>query len=271
MTPFTFDFSLAKTDITYSEKDILPQNKNIQENQNRCPYEIPSLDGIFKKIEQLSGRVDEGKLISDIFACGAIAIANKTDFAQAEKREEKYLKIIRSYTPAEREGIASVFCDIYALLSSVVYSNGRFDDYLGELFMRCNVGNKKAGQFFTPYPVSRMMAQVILDADTVKLKTEVNEILTINDPCCGGGGMILAAMDVLQNYYGVNYARNCFVDCGDIDERCVNMTYLQLSLAGVPAVVRHQNALTRELWGVWYTPAYLFQYLRFRKFADFRG
>lgn len=152
MTPFTFDFSLAKTDITYSEKDILPQNKNIQENQNRCPYEIPSFDGIFKKIEQLSGRVDEGKLISDIFACGAIAIANKTDFAQAEKREEKYLKIIRSYTPAEREGIASVFCDIYALLSSVVYSNGRFDDYWANFLCDATSGTKKPVSFLRRIP-----------------------------------------------------------------------------------------------------------------------
>ena len=79
--------------------------------------------------------------------------------------------------------------------------------------------------------------------------------------------MLVAALDVLQSC-GVNYARNCFIDAGDIDERCVHMTYLQLSLAGVPALIRHQNALTRELWGVWYTPALLFQYLRFRKFIN---
>ena len=37
---------------------------------------------------------------------------------------------------------------------------------------------------------------------------------------------------------------------------------------GVPAIVRHQNTLTRECWSVWYTPAYLFQFLRFRKFDN---
>lgn len=81
--------------------------------------------------------------------------------------------------------------------------------------------------------------------------------------------MLLASLDTLQNDYGVNYARNCFIDCGDIDARCVHMSYLQLSLAGVPAIIKHQDALTRKLWSVWYTPAYLFQYLRFRKYENF--
>ena len=79
--------------------------------------------------------------------------------------------------------------------------------------------------------------------------------------------MLIAALEVLKSL-GVNYARNCFMEANDVDIRCVHMTYLQLALAGVPAIVRHQNTLTRECWSVWYTPAYLFQYLRFRKFDN---
>ena len=77
--------------------------------------------------------------------------------------------------------------------------------------------------------------------------------------------MLIAALEALKSL-GVNYARNCFMEANDVDIRCVHMTYLQLALAGVPAIVRHQNTLTRECWSSWYTPAYLFQYLRFRKF-----
>ena len=79
--------------------------------------------------------------------------------------------------------------------------------------------------------------------------------------------MLMAALVVLHGL-GVNYARNCFIEANDIDIRCVHMTYLQLALAGVPAIVKHQNSLTRECRCVWFTPAYLFQYLRFRKFEN---
>ena len=187
------------------------------------------------------------------------------DLAQKDKREERYLQIIRSYKPDQQKKLAEIFAKVYALLASVVYDNGKFNDNLGEIFMRCNLGNKNAGQFFTPYHISELMARVTIDETLVKEKIADDGILAINDPCCGGGGMIMAALEVLHDL-GVNYARNCFMEATDVDLRCVHMTYLQLALAGVPAIVRHQNTLTRECWSSWYPPAYLFQYLRFRKF-----
>lgn len=109
------------------------------------------------------------------------------------------------------------------------------------------------------------MAEVTVTDDRIRQ----GEILTINDCCSGGGGMLIAALDVLKNRYNVNYARDCFIDAGDIDIRCVHMTYLALSLAGVPAIVKHQNALTGELWSVWRTPAFIFQYSRFMKYENY--
>ena len=93
-----------------------------------------------------------------------------------------------------------------------------------------------------------------------------NEDIIVYDPCCGGGGLAIAALDVLKNDYNVNYAMDCFIECADIDIRCVHMTYLQLALAGVPAIIKHQNTLTQELYSVWKTPAYIFQYPRFCRF-----
>lgn len=227
-----------------------------------CPYPIPTVDEIIKFIDKASYTVGKSKLISDVFACGSLAISNRVDLTQYDEREEQYKQIMNSYKPKERELIAELFSKIFALLTSVTYDNGAFDDYLGKLFMLCNQGNKKAGQFFTPYHVSKCMAKMsITDADVKQ-----NDIFSINDPCSGGGGMLMAALDVLKNDYNVNYAYNCFIEADDIDIRCVHMTYLQLALAGVPAIVCHQDTLTNERWSVWKTPAFIFQYPRFCKF-----
>lgn len=269
MAPFFFfDFTLDKSAMPPVENipEPLPLPKWLHTEQNNlCPYPIPKIDDIVKDIEKAAYAVDTSKFVSDLFECGAIAISNAVDLAQKDKREERYLQIIRSYKPDQQKKLAEIFAKVFALLASVVYDNGKFNDNLGEIFMRCNLGNKNAGQFFTPYHISELMARVTIDETLVKEKIADDGILAINDPCCGGGGMIMAALEVLHDL-GVNYARNCFIEANDVDLRCVHMTYLQLALAGVPAIVRHQNTLTRECWSVWYTPAYLFQYLRFRKF-----
>lgn len=237
-------------------------------SNNRCPYKIPTVNEIIKRIESSAYRIGKSQLISDVFECGAIAISNTVDLLQQAEREERYQQIIKNYEPSERELLTDIFGKIYALLSSVVYDDGKFNDYLGELFMRCNQGNSKAGQFFTPYHISHFMAKAAIGDEVIK-QTENDGILTVCDPCCGGGGMMVAALDVLKNDYNINYARNCFIECSDIDIRCVHMTYLQLSLAGVPAIIKHQNSLSRELWSVWKTPAFVLQYLRFCKYENY--
>ena len=239
----------------------------VELKSNYCPYPIPTVNEIIKRVESAIYRIGKYQLISDVLECGAICIANTVDFANRAEREGQYRKIMEKYLPDEQKIIVEVFGMIFKLLSSVVYDDGRFDDYLGEIFMRCNQGNSGTGQFFTPFHVSKLMAKISLGSEVVD-QAENDGVITVNDPCCGGGGMLMAALDVLKNDYHINYTRNCFIDCGDIDRRCVYMTYLQLSLAGVPAIVKHQDAISRELWSVWRTPAYIFQYSRFGRYEN---
>lgn len=261
--PFIFDFSNKTPNMRYVEQ---PQAESVKSGElNLCPYTIPQLKDIVKEIEHSSASIDKDRFVSDLFECGAIAISNQVDLCQRDKREERYLQIIGRYKPNEQKELATIFGKLYALLSSVVYDDGKFNDYLGELFMKCNLGSKHAGQFFTPYHISHFVALATLDKDTVFSTIASKNLITISDPCCGGGGLLVAALEVLKSY-DVNYARDCLIDCSDIDLRCVHMTYLQLSLAGVPAIVKHQDALTRKIWGIWLTPAFMFQYLRFQKY-----
>lgn len=150
------------------------------------------------------------------------------------------------------------------LLTQQINPSVGFNDYLGELYMRSETSNSKAGQFFTPYDVSKMCAEVSISEDVVKCGIEQDKILTLSEPACGAGGMVIAAADVLYYKYHFNISRNLLVECSDIDSRCVHMTYLQLGLAGIPAVIYRRNTLTMETWERWETPAYIMQYSRFK-------
>lgn len=239
----------------------------VPDNEPKIKYEkIPTINDIIKLLDTGSYKVGRHELLSDVFQCGAIAIANKFDKRQGKKREETYLSIIKKYDKDTQQLITEIFAEISVLLLSQIDMG--FDDYLGKLYMLSETSNSKTGQFFTPYHLSKLCAEMSINKNTVYEYIEKDKILTLNEPSCGAGGMIIAAIDVLYNRYRLNYSRNLFVECSDIDQRCVHMTYLQLSLIGVPAIVYQRDTLTMKTWQKWETPAYIMQYLRFKKFGE---
>lgn len=276
-----FDMVLDKRapkPVVQREAPIIPtpepvahQKEQIQMDDGPGLFEgvpIPKLEELIKMLDSASVRIGRHKLLSDVFECAALAISNQVDFKQAAKREERYKQIMNEYELKDRRLIADFFAKLFVLLSTMSEKYGRFNDWLGELYMRSQTSNSQAGQFFTPYSVSVACAKMACNVEVIEQKKKSGEILSISEPACGSGGMILAALDVLLNEHNFNYASQCFVEACDVDARCVHMCYLQLSLAGVPAIIKQQDTLSRRLWDVWYTPAYLFQYSKFKNFEE---
>ena len=223
-----------------------------------------------KDISQIFDMVrdrDHYTVIRDFFELSAISIRNNFDhgneYANLEKR---YKEIARGYKKEYLEGFATALGMLGKKIQDAVNGNAPFADWAGELYMDSGTSNGKAGQFFTPYSVSQCMARINFPKDEVltKLGSDPNRVLTIYEPTCGAGGLIVAAIDAL-NEAGVNYSWNAFVDCGDIAPRCVHMTYVTLSLLGVPAVVRLGDALMMEYRQTWFTPAYLIAWPHFKR------
>ena len=71
-------------------------------------------------------------------------------------------------------------------------------------------------------------------------------------------GLVLSYARALQKR-DINYQECLLVDVTDISDICVYMTYIQLSLLGIPAIVEHMNTLSLEKYSTWKTPGY---YLR---------
>ena len=238
-----------------------------EEYQYKTPKEnIPTVRDISKLLEKGLYKVGAHEFLADIFECGAIAISNRFDMVQYQEREERYLRINKKYEPAIQELITEIFAKIFILLTQQINPAVGFNDYLGELYMCSGTSNGKTGQFFTPYCVSKVCAECAINENVIKDAIEQDKILTLGEPTCGAGGMVIAAVDVLYNKYHFNYSRNLVVECSDIDSRCVHMTYLQLALAGVPAVIFKRDSLSMQTWERWETPAYIMQYTRFKDF-----
>jgi hypothetical protein len=112
--------------------------------------------------------------------------------------------------------------------------------------------NTQTGQFFTPPEVSKLMARMMY-GDMLKNLDKL--FITLAEPACGAGGMVLAFVKVMISH-GYDPARRLWVQCQDIDRTAALRYYLQLALWNIPGVVIVGNTITAEVREVLYTPAH---------------
>lgn len=168
---------------------------------------------------------------------------------RSDNLEQKYLSIIKTYTKEQAED----FSKLLALL--VLGLEQEPQDFLGQVFMSLNLGSAVNGQYFTPDSVCKFMAEINF-AETLNSKTlQKNDLITLSEPCSGSGAMIIAFAETMKKY-DYNYQKQLFVEAIDISEMCFKMTYIQLSLLGIPAKVLLGDTLAMKFKECLYTPFY---------------
>lgn len=201
-------------------------------------------------LRDLTGRHDLWSVWSDFVEMAAIAISNAVDWAQRDGREARYLRIAEKYDATER----TRFCEAFASLVTTFEETGH-DDILGRTFMELELGSKWAGQFFTPFHLCRLMAELHVD-DTMRATIAERGYVTASDPAVGAGAMPIA-LAAAMHAAGINYQQHLHVTAQDIDERAAHMCYVQLSMFGVPAIVVVGDTLRMEERARWYTPLHI--------------
>ena len=84
----------------------------------------------------------------------AIEISNATDKKNAPERTKTYQTIISKYSDAEQEKFAELLGEVIMGMEQ-----NPDQDFLGELYMLCELGNDASGNF-TPYDVCRCMVEI---------------------------------------------------------------------------------------------------------------
>ena len=136
------------------KKTVEPKQK-VEIKTEKMPVGTYSKDFLngFNKLTRTHRPFDVWRDFVIMFAC---AISNPLDKFHYKDREERYLSIIHRYGKDEQ----MIFPKLAAYTTMALDANPE-QDFLGKMFMDLGLGNSSAGQFFTPYSVCQLMADVV--------------------------------------------------------------------------------------------------------------
>lgn len=196
---------------------------------------------IIKILNGMSGKYSGYEIFTDWIRLLALSIEQITHMIYDkvwQEREQLYLDTIKRYDNAEQEQLAIMTARLIETLDDGL------DDVLGRIYMEAELGSRIAGQFFTPFHLSLLAAQIGLAEDIERYKSGEIDRITLNEPSCGGGAMIIASAKVLQES-GINYQQALDVVAQDLDWKGVYMCYVQLSLFGISAICVQGDTLMK--------------------------
>ncbi|WP_409160612.1 ArdC-like ssDNA-binding domain-containing protein [Pectobacterium sp. B2J-2] len=208
----------------------------------------PHRAAFIRQFGEIAPHESRWTVFSDFMHMSAAALHNRCHFVQ--DIEDDYLRRIRRYDKADQLRFPMLF---NTLVDGMEFSAS---DFLGSVFMELGFGDRHRGQYFTPYSVSYMMAKMQLADGLPALACGERDFITVSDPASGAGGMIIAMAHAMLEA-GFNPQRQMMAVCVDIDPLAAMMTYVQLALSGIPAMVLVGNSLSMEFRQTWRTPFWL--------------
>lgn len=229
--------------------------------------------GFISLFKKFTHKYNDWQVWQDFIYMTAAALSQPCDFRQ--EREDEYMSIIKKYNKAEQDLFPQ-------MLASIIdsFEQEQFADILGDLYMQLEMGNKWKGQFFTPYHMCQLMSA--LSAENVKAEIDQKGYMSVNDPCCGGGAMLIAFAEHCFNQE-VNYQNHVLFAAQDVDPVVAKMCYIQMSLLGMSGYVIIGNTLTQPPTGnslfpapgkatpstpeadIWYTPFWFSEVWHYRR------
>lgn len=223
-----------------------------------------------KLFDQLTYSRSAWQAWEDLMTVMACSISNAADRTpdKFQRREEWYAQAI------ERLGGVEIPARMLGIITMALEENPD-QDFLGTLYMCLNLGSHWHGQFFTPYNVCQMMAEMNF-GDGIQAEIERKGYISICDPCVGAGAMLIAAANAMKKAKA-NYQTNAVFVGQDIDRVVAMMAYIQISLIGCPGYIIIGNSITNPPAGevlfpqegegqeIWITPLFMHKVWEMRR------
>lgn len=209
-------------------------------------------DSIFKEFMKQLPKVepsyDTHTIFGDVCRMSAIALQSAISMHKDEKDalEAEYQTYAARYGKDGTERISHLFALVVEALEA------RRSDFLGRIYEALNATKKGFGQFLTPDSVAKLMARCTMPGEG---EIEQGRIITMSDPACGAGALLIEAAEAFINNGGRQ--GDLLLYASDIDLVATDIAYVEFSLLGYPAVVSRMDSLTNEVYnGPWYTIGY---------------
>jgi hypothetical protein len=193
-----------------------------------------------------------------------------------DRIERAYLSAVKPDSPDELEGLVKLYS-----LATLAFSTYPAPDLLGRVDMELDLGHKRSGPYFTPPPVARAMAKMMVH-DVYPL-IDQKGFVTLSEPTCGSGCLLIEAANRLHElgydpqqvmrvhatdlgYDPQQVMRVHATDLGydpqqvmrvhatDISRDGFNMADVQLSWLGIAGMVVHGDTLRMAEWECRPTP-----------------
>ncbi len=165
----------------------------------------------------------------------AISLSNVVKHPEWEEREQQYLQLIKTIDADAAAAAAGFVMNWFTQQPEPIDLLGPFHTWVG-------MDNAGTGQFFTPWHISVMMAKMQFGSkEDVEKQIKNKGYISVADPTCGAGGMLVAAANALSAldidprkgvYYGV-----------ELMPTTAYTAFVQCALYGLPAVIQHGDSM----------------------------
>lgn len=205
-----------------------------------------------KEFVRALGEIDRSKRRTEVFAdfcemayC-ALAKPAQPHTDQRDALEAQYMQAVARYR--SKDDVRRMPAMMGLAMKTIA---GGGVDFMGQVAAEIGALDAGLGQFFTPYEVSRLMAEMNLgDAASI---VAAKGFITLCEPAAGAGGMMLAAADTLERL-NVDLS-DVWMEGTELSRRTFHMLYVQVAARGIAGRMICGNSLSGETFAHAFTPA----------------
>lgn len=229
----------------------------------RIQFDSPEAKKFTKIFAQLCRRHSAWDVWSDYITLTACSISVMVD--HDPKRFDERGHLLQTTADRYQDDELDLFDAMNEIMMDSMTRHPR-QDFLGRLYMALDFGAAWHGQYFMPWIVAHMIAEMSL-ADKLG-QADTKPYLSVCDSACGSGCLLIAAaaayIDMAKEEG--RYDRDLLFVAQDIDPVVAKMCYIQLSLLGCAGYVAIGDSLANDIGGsklfpsigegdeLWFTP-----------------